>query len=91
MAKKLDKTRDYGEVFGMAGAVYEQDGAYFDNAGNPVGTGASTALTDTTPDQFTAMTRDELIAFLVDHGESQYNPNGPDDDLRAVCREVITE
>lgn len=40
MAKVLDRTRDFGEVFGGNddGHRYEQDGVLFDGAGNEMGT-----------------------------------------------------
>lgn len=79
----LDKSKPYGEVFGCPGVAFDQDGKHFNSEGNQVG-GEPDAITD----EFTPMTRDELIAWLVAHGENQYNPNGTDDDLRAVCREV---
>jgi hypothetical protein len=31
----LDRSRPFGEVHGLGGAVYEQDGQYFNAAGNP--------------------------------------------------------
>lgn len=36
MAKKLDRTRPYGEIFGMAAAAYEQDGRYFNRSGEEI-------------------------------------------------------
>jgi len=41
MARKLDKNRKYGNIFGIHeyGGVFEQDGCCFDGAGNEVGPG----------------------------------------------------
>jgi len=41
MARKLDKNRKYGNIFGIHeyGGVFEQDGRCFDGAGNEVGPG----------------------------------------------------
>lgn len=80
---QLDKSKPFGEVFGCPGVAFEQDGKHFDSTGNQVG-----GEPDNITDEFTTMTREELIAFLVAHGETQYNPNDTDDGLRAVCREV---
>lgn len=33
----LDRKKPFGTVFGFAGHSFEQDGKYFDNAGNEVG------------------------------------------------------
>lgn len=81
---KLDKSRDYAEVIGMPGVVYEQDGKHFDSAGNEVG------LPDRTPppDQFTDMDRAGLIEFLEDN-KVAVDDGASDDDLRAECREVL--
>ena len=37
---KLDKKRDYATIFGVAGHRYEQDGIFFDQEGNEVGSDA---------------------------------------------------
>ena len=80
---QLDKSKPYGEVFGYPGVAFDQDGKHFDATGNQIG-----GEPDVINDEFTTMTRDELIAHLVAHGETQYNPSGTEDNLRAVCREV---
>lgn len=35
--RKIDETRPYGKVVGIANHVYEQDGKNFDAAGNEIG------------------------------------------------------
>jgi hypothetical protein len=48
MARKLDKNRKYGQIFGIHeyGAVFQQDGACFNGVGDEVGPGVSAVVAD---------------------------------------------
>jgi hypothetical protein len=46
MARTLDRSKPYGELFGdLTGRRYEQEGAYFDAGGSEVGADAGSADT----------------------------------------------
>lgn len=50
MAKVLDKSRDFGEVYGSeSGVRYVQDGMDFDTQGNLLATGETAEVSETKP------------------------------------------
>ena len=48
MARTLDRSKPYGEIFGFdpEGRRFEQDGAYFDGAGDEIGAADGVATDD---------------------------------------------
>ena len=49
MARTLDRSKPYGEIFGFdpEGRRFEQDGAYFDGAGDEIAPADGSAVGDT--------------------------------------------
>ena len=76
----LDKSKPYGEVFGMAGIRYSQDGKYYRLDGTPFETQKETKTAkEPQPEEVqiptnpTHATNDQLKAFLDSKGESWTN------------------
>lgn len=83
-SKKLDKTKDYAEVIGMAGVRYEQSGAYFNSEESEVVVTPSAPMVD----KFTTMDTAALLSFLEDN-KVKVEDGASDEELRAECREVF--
>lgn len=79
----LDKSKPYGEVFGCPGVAFEQGGRHYSADGALVG-----GMPCLTTDEFTAMSRDGMLAYLQKN-QVLVAADASDDELRAECREVF--